>query len=160
MSLRAQTSPPSTFRPQISRWLRVGKFFFSTLLSMVIWQLAFPRLALAQGPQEWTSINDECVGGIDNDVATIQGIGCLLANVFSVALTVMGLAAFLMLLYGAYKLMTAGSNPKGIDTARETIKFAVIGIVLALSSFIIINMIAAFTGLDVLTEFVIPSSEP
>lgn len=131
---------------------------YSLLIALVLTSLVFPAAALAQ--QEWTGV---CVGtalgeDIGGDVATIQGAQCLIANVFSVIITIIGLAGFVMFVIGAFQWMLSGNNTKGVDTARQSMTYAVIGIVVALSGFIIINLIAAFTGIDAITQFVIPSS--
>ncbi len=145
----------------ITRFAPTTKLTFSRLLPIVFLLavfLVFPSRAHAQ-PEEWASLNPECVGGADNDVATIQGISCLIYNIFSVALTVIGLATFAMFIYGGVKLMTAGSNAQGLDNARKTITFAIIGMLVALSAFIILNLISSFTGVTKITDFVIPNSE-
>ena len=111
--------------------------------------------AIAQ-TQRWEDMNLDCT---INGVATIQGTMCLLANVFSVALTLLGIAGFVMLVFGSLTWMLSGSNTQGVDNAKKTITFAFIGLILALSSFIIINLIAQFTGVNVIKEFFIPSSD-
>ncbi len=104
----------------------------------------------------WSGV---CVGGINKDVATIQGLECLIANVFTVIITLIGLSAFIMLVVGAVRWLISGGNSSNIDKARSTMTYAVIGIVVALSAFIIINLIAGFTGVDVIKTFKIPTSE-
>jgi hypothetical protein len=132
----------------------------STLIAIVISHFIFPSLAFAQA--EWSGV---CVGGPTvmeskaADVATIQGFQCLIANSFSVIITVIGLAGFVMFVFGAFQWMLSGNNSKGVDTARQSMTYAVIGIVVALSGFIIINLIAGFTGVNIIKRFVIPSSE-
>ncbi|MFZ1721062.1 MAG: hypothetical protein WAU07_01000 [Microgenomates group bacterium] len=113
----------------------------------------FAQQAFAQSA--WSGV---CVGGEDNDVATIQGLECLIGNVFQVILTVIGLSGFVMMIIGAFKWLVSGGNAKGVESARNTITFAVVGLVVALSAFIILNLIAAFTGVNVITSFVIPES--
>ncbi len=105
--------------------------------------------------QEWTSISPGCVNA---EVATIQGFGCLLANVLSVALTLLGIVGFVMIIYAAFNMMVMGGNSQATEKSKNTITFAVIGIILALSSFIIINLIADFTGVSTIKDFSIPGS--
>lgn len=112
--------------------------------------------AQAVEPGRWTGV---CVGGADQDVATIQGLECLIANVFMVFLTILGLAGFVMFLVGSFRWLVSGGNTKGTETARNTMTFAVIGIVLALSAFIILSLISQFIGIDELMEFRIPTSD-
>lgn len=102
-----------------------------------------------------------CVEGTGADaVATIQGIQCLVANVLSVAITGIGLSGFVMMIIGSFKYLLSGGNSKGIEEARGTITFAIVGLVVALSAFIILNILEAFTGTPGLfTKFVIPTSD-
>jgi len=63
-----------------------------------------------------------------------------------------------MLLVGSFRYLFSGGNSKGTETAKNTITFAVIGLVVALSSFVILNLIAEFTGVKTILEFVIPEA--
>lgn len=105
--------------------------------------------------QDWSSISGGCVVG---DVATIQGVGCLVANMLSVALTIIGLAGFVMIVYAAFYMMLMGSNSQGTEKAKNTVTMAVIGIIIALSSFIILNIISAFTGVNLVENISLPGS--
>jgi heme/copper-type cytochrome/quinol oxidase subunit 2 len=95
------------------------------------------------------------VGGAENDVATIQGFECLLANILTVFIALIGLAAFVMVVIAAFRYLLSGGNSKGTEQAKNTLTYAIIGIVVALSAFIILNLLTAFTGVD-LTKFIIP----
>ncbi len=99
-----------------------------------------------------------CVGGADKDVATIQGLECLFSNVFLVIIPLIGLAAFVMFLVGSFRWLTSGGDTKHTGQAKQTMTYAVIGIVVALSAFIILNLIANFTGVEKVTKFQIPRS--
>lgn len=116
--------------------------------------MSFIPQAQAQ-TKDWGKISGGCVIG---DVATIQGIGCLVANVLSVTLTIIGLAGFVMVIYAAFYMMLMGSNSQGAEKAKNTITMAVVGIIVALSSFIILNIISAFTGVSLVENIAIPGS--
>lgn len=102
-----------------------------------------------------TAWSGKCVHGYDgvNDVATIQGLECLVANVLGTVITIIGIAAFVMFLIGSFRYMTAGSNSKGVEGGKNAITFAVLGIVVALASFLILRFIATFTGVDTILQF-------
>ncbi len=124
-------------------------------VSFLLISLVKAQVVSAQ-TQDWSGV---CVGSAENnagDVATIQGLECLIANVFTVFITLLGLAGFVMFLVAGVRWLTSGGNSKGIETARNTMTFAVVGLVVALSSFIVINLIADFTGVNVIRKFVIP----
>ncbi len=122
--------------------------YFSSLIAFVL--SIVPR-AQAQ-TTAWTGA---CVGTSTAaaDVATIQGIGCLVSNVLAVFITIIGIAAFIMFLMGSFQYMTAGSNSKGIDAGKNAITYAIIGIVVALASYVILRFISDFTGITALTQF-------
>jgi membrane-bound ClpP family serine protease len=84
---------------------------------------------------------------------------CLLANVLSVSLTVIGLAGFVMMIVGSLTWLLSGGSSQNVEKARKTMTFAIIGLVVALSSYMIIHLIAEFTGISILEEFTLPSSE-
>jgi len=128
------------------------------LLTLVVFVLiVFPNQALAQ-TVEWSGV---CVGQTENSnqVATIQGLECLIANVFTVFITVVGLAGFVMFVIGSFRWLLSGGNSKGTQSAKNTMTYAVIGLVVTLSAFIIINLIAEFTGVNAIKSFQIPTSD-
>jgi len=138
-------------------------------LTLRISILIIPILMLIYAPQAHAASNwlgTKCVGtdmqtgGADpakgGDVATIQGFGCLIANVLSIALTGLGLIGFVMFIVGGFMYMLSGGNAKGTETAKNTVTYSIIGIVVALSAFIILNLIASFTGVQGILKFTIP----
>lgn len=127
---------------------------FGTALSFLVWKLAFPQQVSAQ-TTTWSGV---CVSTKDPDVATIQGLQCLLANVLSVALTLLGIAGFVMIVVASLRWLFLGGNTQDVEGAKKTMTFAVIGIVVALSAFIILNLVASFTGVNSILKFTIPDS--
>lgn len=106
--------------------------------------------------QNWTDINTGCV--IDG-VATVQGVGCMLANFLSIALTLIGLVGLVMIIYAAFTLLLSAGKSQQVEKSKNTITFAIIGIILALSAFIIINLLAEFTGINIIKNLSIPGSD-
>ena len=139
-----------------------------TIVSKVSKNLASTLTLLALSAQpvfaQTAAWGGKCVGsekGRSDDVATIQGLECLFANVFLVIIPLIGLAAFVMFLVGSFRWLTSGGDTKHTGEAKQTMTYAVIGIVVALSAFIILNLIANFTGVETIKEFRIPrSNEP
>ena len=130
----------------------------SIVAGILVLTLGLTATPVFAQPQPWNSAGSVCVSGPNNDVATIQGLECLIANVFSVIITLIGLGAFVMLIVGSFRWMLSGSNAKGAETARSTMTFAIIGLIVALSAFMILNLLAEFTGINIIRTFVIPGS--
>jgi len=128
---------------------------FEKIITIIAAYLYSTSTAFAQ-TVEWSGV---CVSGASDDVATIQGLECLIANLFTVIITLIGLAAFVMLIVGSVRWLMSGGNSSALDKARNTMTYAIIGIVVALSAFIALNLIAGFTGVDTVLEFRIPTSQ-
>ena len=138
------------------------QIFTLILLPLLLFTLflVIPPSAHAQ-TAKWTGV---CVGSEDpsnpaHEVATIQGLQCVLANVLSVAVSLIGLAGFIMLIVGAFYFLVSGGNSKGMEEGRKTVTFAFSGLVLAISAIIILTLIANFTGVQSILNFTIPNSE-
>jgi hypothetical protein len=117
----------------------------------------FPLVKPVQAQtKNWEAINNNCV---INGTASIQGIACLLANILSITLTAIGIAGFVMIVFAAFNLLLSAGKSQEVEKSRKTITFAIIGLILALSAFIIVNLIASFTGIEIIKTFTIPGSQ-
>lgn len=100
-----------------------------------------------------------CYEVIDGEkVATLKGFECIFANILNIVIRLAGIALFVMLLVGSLKLMTAGGDAKKVQSAQQTLTFAVIGLVVIISTWFVFLLIKTFTGVDVL-KFVIFTQE-
>lgn len=96
--------------------------------------------------------------GEEINVATIKGAQCVIANILSIAITVIGFVGFVMFLVASFRYLLSGGNTKATEDSKNTFTFAVVGLVVALSAIIILRIIAAFTGVESILEFQIPDS--
>lgn len=87
-----------------------------------------------------------------DDPATIQDLEPIFALVIRNLLSVAGIIFFVMILTGGFQYLTSGGDPEGVAKAQKTITFAVIGLVTAALSFMILVVIEFVTGANV-TEF-------
>jgi hypothetical protein len=105
--------------------------------------MSIKQLAQATGPFQ----GDEVVGG----VVTIKGFERVFSNIVIVAIGFAGLALFIMLLVGGFKYLTSAGNPKAAESARNTITYAILGLVLVALAYLILMFISTFTGVDLST---------
>jgi len=82
-------------------------------------------------------------------VATLRGFEGVFVRVVQVVLGLGGIVLFIMLIMGGFKYITAGGDPKALESAKKTLTFAIAGIVLLALSFLILAFIFDFTGVDV-----------
>lgn len=89
----------------------------------------------------------------DNPSAVSQATGgqgsfrSLVLTIVNFALTFLGLIAVVMIIYGGFLYVSAAGNEEKINQGKKIIMYAVIGIVIILLSFAIVNtVLTAGTG--------------
>lgn len=87
------------------------------------------------------------------DIATVQGVECLVANVLATATTFIGLVSFVMVIVGAFYYLVSGGNTHSVELGKKSITFGIIGIVVALLAYFILFLISDFTGVDTFLDF-------
>ena len=89
--------------------------------------------------------------------ANIACLADLFSNLIQALVMLAGVALFIMLLIGGFKYLTSGGDAKKTESGRSTIMWAIIGLVVMISSYAIIRVIEMFTGVEGLLEFRIPT---
>lgn len=88
--------------------------------------------------------------GEEIEVATLKGFECIFARILNTVIRLGGIALFVMLLIGGFKLMTAGGDAKKVQSAQQTLTYAVIGLVVIIGAWFVFRLIEIFTGVPVL----------
>lgn len=105
-------------------------FAFSLLLALIV-----PGIVGA------ISLNLEYPKFGNVDLSTDQGLEDLISWLYYAIIGISTIAAFIMLIWGGIEWMTSSGNPTKTGDARDRIKAALLGLLLVLSSFIIIQII-------------------
>lgn len=63
------------------------------------------------------------------------------ANVTNIMITIIGIVSVIMLIIGGFRYVLSGGDQKGTSAAKDTILFAIIGVVVALLSYSIMNFV-------------------
>lgn len=84
--------------------------------------------------QEWGN----CV--VDG-VPTLKCLEVVFGNILFMSSAFIIFALFVMFVMGAFNYLTSFGNPERIKKAQGTLKFAIVGFVLFLSSYLILNII-------------------
>lgn len=123
---------------------------FSSLSFIFIFFLSSASSIFAQG----SKIGEECVKGVC--YSNFDQLVAIFNNVVSIVAVVGGFLAFIALIIGGIRYITARGDPKAITAAQGIITWAVVGLALIIISWLILQLIAQFTGLP-LTTFCIPT---
>lgn len=94
------------------------------------------------------------------DVATLDCIGPIVANVVFWLLVFAGIVALVLIIISGIKFITSGGDQKRVEGARKTLTYAIAGLVLILLSFAIVRFIAQTTGVGCITEFGFTNCQP
>lgn len=99
----------------------------------------------------------DCTNNAQTDYSIANANGCppvlsqiagVIVVVIQIMLAISVVVFFFMLVVNGFNFITAGGSSEKIDSARKSIVFSVIGFALVFGSFLIITIIANFTGID------------
>jgi hypothetical protein len=99
----------------------------------------------------WDSCLDKTVD--PTGVATLQCLPIIFKNLINWGLILAGTVAVIFIILSGFRFITSGGDPKQVEEARKTATWAIIGLLIILFSFGIINIIASITGAGCITEF-------
>ena len=108
--------------------------------------IVLPMAALAQGNVTAEEILPLAVGTtIGTGTADIR---LTIANIIRTAMSLLGIIAVLIILYGGFKWMTAAGNEDNVTKAKQIITAGIIGLIIiltayAIASFVISSLITA-----------------
>lgn len=92
-------------------------------------------------PGVYDIINGAACGQGAGTSGTLFGEGGIFTSIVNTALFIIGAVAVLMLIYGGIRYTISGGDEKSITTAKNTILYAVVGIVVAVLAYAIINFV-------------------
>ncbi len=125
----------------------MNKFKRSILLVIAVLTLAIGTFALTARPAEaalFSSAKEAACGGVDLSGnpkpcdASGNNINTILTTVINVVSFIVGVIAVIMLIIGGFKFVTSGGDSNNVASARNTILYAVIGlVVVAIAQFIV-----------------------
>lgn len=78
--------------------------------------------------------------------ATLQCLPTLFINVVFAFLVLAGTTALFFLAWGSIALIRSGGDPKKISGGQQTMTYAIIGLIIVLTSFAVVYLIGYITG--------------
>ncbi len=83
-----------------------------------------------------------------NPTAKVGEISSLTNLLLPILTATAGLMAFAYMLYGAFLWITAGGDPKRREDARNTITYAIFGVLFVVVAFLLVRIVMTVTGTD------------
>ena len=81
-------------------------------------------------------------------VATLSCIPIVAQNVINFLVLFAGVVCVFLIIMSGYKFVTSEGDPEKIASARKTLFYAIGGFLLVIASFVILNIIANYTGVS------------
>jgi len=87
--------------------------------------------------------NDACTANPDSAICKSTGndIGTIITKVVNVLLYILGIIAVIMMIVAGIRYTTSQGDAKTVADAKNTILYAVVGIVVAFSAYAIVNWV-------------------
>jgi len=84
--------------------------------------------------------------------ATLRDFEATFYNLLLAVISFAGVIVFIMLIIGGLRYITSGGDPKSTESAKDTITFAIGGLLVVALAFVIVRLVGDFVGVD-LTNF-------
>jgi TRAP-type C4-dicarboxylate transport system permease small subunit len=88
---------------------------------------------------DWTPLDQG--GCMVDGVPTLKCFELVFQNILNIASALIIVVLFIMLINGAFHYLTSLGNPEKLKKAQGTLRYAVIGLVIFLAAFLILNVI-------------------
>ncbi len=93
---------------------------------------------------------NEPVGNCASPLSNLTGT---FGNIIGILIPIGGIILFVMLIIGGFYFITSSGDPRKVEGAKGTLTYAIAGIVILVSAFLIIQIIANFVGVPSILNF-------
>ena len=90
------------------------------------------------------AINSEITSGMNATSAgtsTPTDVNVVIKNVTNIMFFIIGAVSVIMLIYGGIRYTTSGGNANNVTAAKNTIMYSIIGLVVAILAFAVVNFV-------------------
>ncbi len=117
-----------------------GLLFVPVLVFGALFTPIIPN-ASAAVCEDGTTVADGAECANSGTVTCLFGPDCAFTKITNAALYIIGAVSVLMLIYGGIRYTASGGNEKNVTAAKNTILYAIVGIVVAVLAFAIVNFV-------------------
>lgn len=92
------------------------------------------------------NVFDKCAGNGSTSVcgAKNDAVGPLIQTVINILLYILGMTAVVMIVIGGIRYTTSNGDSSAIKSAKDTILYSVIGLIVAILSYTIVNFVVSW----------------
>ena len=128
------------------------KLMIAGLLILPFFSLAAGQVLVPEvGAQVRDGVDTAQGDGVPDELDGEDGVVTQIINVF---LYIIGIISVIMLIFGGFLYITSAGNPEKVKNAKNTIMYAIIGLIIAIFAYAIINWVVTQTeGAAVLPPF-------
>ena len=115
---------------------------FAAMLAFAVVGFIAPVNVSAQNCDTMTTQNGiDCAQGTGTPTTLFGGEGSIFTTVVNVLLFVIGAISVVMLIYGGIRYTTSAGNAASVTAAKNTIMYAIIGLIIAFLAFAIVKWV-------------------
>ncbi len=114
--------------------------------------MVLPVIAFAQQPAGSVTPGELLPPSVGTELGSSQqDLRITIARIIRTAMSLLGIVAVLIILYGGFIWMTAGGNDEGVSDAKKIITAGIIGLIIiltayAIATFVINGLVTATSG--------------
>jgi hypothetical protein len=91
--------------------------------------------------RDWDNIDGKGTSCLVNDVPTLRCLEVVTGNLLFMTNAFILLVLFIMFVIGSFKYLTSLGSPEKIDEAKGTFKWAIIGLIVYVSAYLILTIV-------------------
>jgi len=111
------------------------------LVAAALFVPVLPVNAASCDPSQGTTAGVTCAQGDSVPTSLFEGQGSIFTTVVNVLLFVIGALSVVMLIWGGIRYTTSAGNATSVTAAKNTIMYAIIGLVIAFLAYAIVNWV-------------------
>ncbi len=112
-------------------------------IASIVMMMGFLVVAQPALPAQAINVFEQCKDNADAAVCKSKGDNAesIMGTVIDLMLYALGIISVIMIVIGGIRFATADGDPAGIKSARNTVIYSVVGLVVAILSFAIVNFV-------------------
>ena len=88
------------------------------------------------------SVQSQVQGGVNAvDPGGSGDFENLITTIVNILLFLIGLLSVIMIIYGGFRFVTSGGSAESVKAAKNTILYAIVGLVVAIMAFAVVNFV-------------------